>query len=161
MALGVTFFDAANSVRASDAAGRARALPGRNGSTIIDDRYNASPASVAGALAMLGAQRAAGGRTIALLGKMAELGEHADAEHRRIGAVAAANCTALVTFGDLGKIVADAAKFAGLAGTRWFATKDEAAAFLAGQLREGDTVLVKGSRSEALETILPVLEAAP
>ncbi len=161
MALGVSFFDAANSVRQSEAAGRARELRGRNGSTLIDDRYNASPASVAGALAMLGAQRTSGARTIAFLGKMAELGEHAEAEHRRIGEVAAANCTALVTFGDLGRIVADAAKAAGLAGTRWFPAKEEAAAYLAGQLREGDAVLVKGSRSEALETIIPLLEAAP
>jgi UDP-N-acetylmuramyl pentapeptide synthase len=92
---------------------------------------------------------------------MAELGDHAEAEHRRIGEVAAANCTALVTFGELGRIVADSARSAGLSGTRWFATKEEGAAFLAGQLREGDTVLVKGSRSEALETILPELEAAP
>ncbi|MCC6386300.1 MAG: UDP-N-acetylmuramoyl-tripeptide--D-alanyl-D-alanine ligase [Dehalococcoidia bacterium] len=161
MALGVSFFDAANSVGRAEVEGRARALPGKNGATIIDDRYNASPASMAGALAMLGAQRTSGARTIAFLGKMAELGEHAEAEHRRIGEVAAANCTALVTFGDLGRIVADAAKAAGLAGTRWFPAKEEAAAYLAGQLREGDAVLVKGSRSEALETIIPLLEAAP
>ncbi|MBI2766024.1 MAG: UDP-N-acetylmuramoyl-tripeptide--D-alanyl-D-alanine ligase [Chloroflexi bacterium] len=158
MALGMTLFDAANAVRASGATGRAATLPGRNGSTIIDDRYNASPASLSGALRMLAGLAP---RRFALIGKMAELGAESEAEHRKVGRVAAASCDVLATFGDLGRIVADSAREAGLAESHWFAAKEDAAEFIAAHLREGDTVLVKGSRSEALETVIPLLEVAP
>jgi UDP-N-acetylmuramoyl-tripeptide--D-alanyl-D-alanine ligase len=83
------------------------------------------------------------------------------AEHRRAGETAAATCDVLVTFGPLGKVLADAARAGGLAETHWFETKEEAAACLASGLRAGDIVLVKGSRSEALETVLPFLEGQP
>jgi UDP-N-acetylmuramyl pentapeptide synthase len=81
-------------------------------------------------------------------------------EHVRAGSLAAARCDALFTFGEAGRILADAAESAGLRAVHWFASKEEAAAALADQLRPGDHVLVKGSRSEALETIWPVLEGA-
>ena len=53
------------------------------------------------------------------------------------------------------------ARAAGLAEARWYADKDEAARELAAHLGSGDTVVVKASRSQEFETLLPFLEAAP
>lgn len=157
IALGVPFAEAVENLNNADAEGRLRRVPGANGAVILDDRYNASPASVAGALRLLGGLE---GRRIALIGKMAELGEHARAEHERIGRLAAETTDIFVSFGELGAMAVAAAHEAKHADARWFPTKEEAAASIRAELRAGDTVLVKGSRSEALETILPELGGA-
>jgi len=159
MALGVRLFDAAKGVSRSGVTGRAQARPGFNGSTLIDDRYNSSPASLAGALQAL--RSMAGGRRIALLGKMAELGEYEAAEHRAAGTLAATCCDALFAVGDTCLPLVEAAREAGLAEARWFSSKDEAAAAVKARLRPGDTVLLKASRSQEFETLIPLLEAAP
>ena len=157
LALGVNLSAAAAAVSASEEPGRSRTIAGRAGATIIDDRYNSSPASLAGALAMLGALP---GRRIALLGRMAELGEFELSEHRVAGAIAAENVDILVAAGETCGTLVDAAREAGHTQAHWFAAKDEAAAFVAALLTAGDYVLVKASRGEAFETILPVLCAA-
>ena len=100
------------------------------------------------------------GRRIALLGKMAELGEFEIAEHERVGRIAAQSCDKLACFGETTRPLADAARASGLGDVRWFATKDEAAAAIRALLLPTDFVLVKGSRSEALETVIPMLEGA-
>ncbi len=52
----------------------------------------------------------------------------------------------------------EAARAAGLGDARWFAGKEEAASAVAGELQPGDFVLVKASRSQEFESILPLLE---
>ena len=156
VALGMTLSTAAAAVSASEEPGRSRTIAGRAGSTIIDDRYNSSPASLAGALALLGTLS---GRRIALLGRMAELGEFELSEHRTVGAIAAENVDILVAVGESCRALVDSARADGLQEVHWFAEKDEAAAFVATLLTAGDHVLVKASRGEAFETIMPVLSA--
>jgi UDP-N-acetylmuramoyl-tripeptide--D-alanyl-D-alanine ligase len=134
--------------------GRMRAVAGRNGSTILDDCYNSSPASLAGALDHLAGLP---GRHIALVGKMAELGEQSEAEHRRLGGIAARTTDVLITFGPVCEALAAGAREAGHPDVRWFASRDEAAAEARDLLGDGDTILVKGSRSEELEQVLPML----
>ncbi len=159
LSLGMTLNEAADAVANAQADGRMRITRTAAGATVIDDRYNSSPASLAGALEMLGALS---GRRLALLGKMAELGEeNEEREHRRAGVIAAQNCDLLASFGPLGRFLIDEARESGMESACWFETKDAAAAALAKQLREGDHILVKGSRSEALETVLPLFEAGP
>lgn len=158
LALGMDLTTAALAIGASQESGRSRVYGGRAGATIIDDRYNSSPGSLAGALGMLGTLS---GRRIALLGRMAELGEFEWQEHRRAGGIAAQSVDLLVACGESCRAMIEAAREAGLAEAHWFADKDEAAAFLAPQLAAGDYVLVKASRGEAFETILPLLGAAP
>lgn len=155
LALGVELAGAAAAVSGAEIDGRLRVRRSAGGARILDDTYNASPASVAGALQLL---RGLGGRRIALLGEMAELGERSEPEHRRIGAVAAGCCDVLVAAGPPCRLTVEAARANGLAESHWFETKDEAAAFAASLLNEGDHVLVKASRGQAFEELLPVLE---
>jgi UDP-N-acetylmuramoyl-tripeptide--D-alanyl-D-alanine ligase len=155
LALGMNLADARDALAAVETAGRARVARSASGATIIDDRYNSSPASLAGALRMLGALE---GRRIAFIGRMAELGDYEEEEHRKAGVVAASACDILFAVGPECSVLAAAARDAGHADVRWFETKESAAAEAASLLREGDTVLVKASRGAAFETVIPVLE---
>jgi len=156
LALGMNLRGAASAVANAEATGRARIARGRNGSTIIDDRYNSSPASLNGALDMLGKLT---GRRVALIGRMAELGEYEEEEHRYAGHVAGRNIDALFAVGEECRVLVEAARSEGLADAFWFETKEDAATAVVELLQPGDTVLVKASRGAAFETILPLLEA--
>ena len=155
LALGAGLAEAAEAVGGARVDGRMRVRRAASGALILDDAYNASPASVAGALTLL---RGLGGRRVALLGEMAELGELAEREHRRIGRLAAGCCDALAATGPLGQALVEEARAGGLREARWFARAEEAAAFAAGVARAGDHVLVKASRGQAFERLIPVLE---
>jgi UDP-N-acetylmuramoyl-tripeptide--D-alanyl-D-alanine ligase len=156
LALGLPLHAAARAVTDAEAQGRMQIRHAANGATILDDRYNASPASMAGALRVLAGRPE---RRFALLGKMAELGSVEESEHRRIGTLAAQCCDVLAAEGDPCVPMVEAAKAAGLAEAHWFSDKDKAAAFIACRITPGDSVLVKASRSQAFETIIPTLEA--
>ncbi|MGI8926025.1 MAG: UDP-N-acetylmuramoyl-tripeptide--D-alanyl-D-alanine ligase [Tepidiformaceae bacterium] len=158
MALGMPFAEAAAAVGQGKVEGRVHPLASDTGATIIDDRYNSSPASLAGALRMLAALP--GGR-IAFLGRMAELGAFEEEEHRTAGRIAAVSCDTIVAVGESCRALAEAAREAGHPDVRWFAGKDEAARAVRKLLQRGDHVLVKASRAMAFETILPVLEGRP
>jgi UDP-N-acetylmuramoyl-tripeptide--D-alanyl-D-alanine ligase len=102
MALGMSLFETAKAVAKSGLSGRIHTFTGLNGATVIDDRYNSSPASLTGALEMLrygGGRRSGQHRRIAFLGWMAELGEFEEEEHRKAGVVAASCCDILVAVG--------------------------------------------------------------
>ncbi len=157
LALGVGLAEAAEAVSTAEIDGRLRVRRGANGARILDDTYNASPASVAGDLELL---RGLGGQRIALLGEMAELGDHSEREHRRIGGVAAGCCDVLVAAGEPCRALVEEARAGGLDESHWFETKEEAAAFAAALLGEGDHILVKASRGQAFEALIPVLEGA-
>ncbi len=153
---GMEMTAAIDALAAADYSGRMVRRAGYNGSTLLDDRYNSSPASLEGALRMLGGTR---GRRLALLGTMAELGEAERREHCRLGKVAATTCDLLAATGEPCRVLVEAARENGLPGARWFADRDEAAAWVREQLRPGDTLLLKASRSQAFEQIVPLLEA--
>jgi UDP-N-acetylmuramoyl-tripeptide--D-alanyl-D-alanine ligase len=119
-----------------------------DGVTVIDDSYNANPSSTAAALRAL-AVIGAGRRTTAVLGYMAELGEHEVAGHAEVGRLAAElGVDRLIAVADNARPVLDgAAEVAGWTGQAVFAADQEAAAeTLRADLRPGDVVLVKGSR---------------
>jgi len=130
------------------------------GVTIIDDSYNANPASLEASLAVL--RRATGpGKRWAILGDMLELGPEAADLHRRAGA-AAAFLDGLVVVGPLAHELGRGAVDAGLdPDTLHLADSGaEAARLIAHRLRPGDRVLVKGSRGMQLETAVEALAAA-
>lgn len=135
-------------------AGRGRIIPGKNGSYLIDDSYNASPAAVEEALSAL-QLLSSKGRRIAVLGDMLELGRYSAEEHERIGTLAASRVDILVAVGVRSRATAAAARTAGMSEDQVFSydTSDEAAEVLEAIVQEGDTVLVKGSQSIRTERI--------
>jgi UDP-N-acetylmuramoyl-tripeptide--D-alanyl-D-alanine ligase len=140
-------------VRFSALRGERLALSG--GVILINDCYNANPMSMRAAIDDLA--ETAPARRVAVLGDMLELGPAAPVLHGAIGAHAAARgVQLLVTVGPLAAEMCEA--FAGQAHSVADATA--AAALLAPLLREGDTVLVKGSRGVGLERIAELLTAS-
>ena len=110
----------------------------RSGITIIDDSYNANPTATRRALDVL-ARSASGGRRIAVLGEMLELGDRASELHAAVGrAAAAARVDVLLAVGGApAAALADAAVAAGMPtdAVRYFATSAEAAEAAVGDRR--------------------------
>ncbi|MBO4848034.1 MAG: UDP-N-acetylmuramoyl-tripeptide--D-alanyl-D-alanine ligase [Clostridia bacterium] len=124
------------------------------GAVIINDCYNASPASMT---ASLGVLKKAEGRKLALLGDMLELGERSDELHEQVGRTAAeTGLDMLVTVGANSRLMASAAASHGLENAH-YCTREEAAKILKAELKPGDTLLVKASRGMALEKIISAI----
>ncbi len=132
-----------------------------SGVFLVDDCYNANPLSMRAALETLSAlASASGGRPVAALGDMLELGPAEAEAHRELGAAAArAGLGWLAAFGPRSRAAAEAASAAGLGNGDAFHTEDlEAlAAFVKGRLRPGDVLLVKASRGMKLERLVEAL----
>ena len=123
----------------------------------VNDAYNANPASMKEAVDTL--VTLTGGRKIAVLGGMLELGDWAEKEHEKIGTyLADKKVDVLIALGDEARFMAKAAKAAGMNEVYTVTTHAEAAAVLRRIMRQGDTVLLKGSRGFAMEKILPYIE---
>jgi len=126
---------------------------------IINDAYNASPASVKAALQVL-KEVAGGRRLVAVLGNMLELGSWAADGHREVGAAAAKlGVDCLVVVGDLAEGIADGAVSAGLPAEKIYrcTVNEQAMKALDSIVREGDVVLIKGSRGMQMEQIVKYL----
>ena len=124
-----------------------------DGVTIINDSYNASPDSMKAALQTLAQLGRMGSRTIAVLGEMAELGEYSRHEHDSIGRlVVRLNIDQLVVVGDGAKLIHMGASQEGSwdGESKFFPSIAEALDYLRGILTDGDTVLVKSSKSANL-----------
>lgn len=132
----------------SAAPGRMQSKPGIRGARIIDDSYNANPGSVKAAIDALVAMP---GRHLLVLGDMAELGPNEKSMHREVGTYARhAGIDGLFTTGDLSAETASAFG----EGSEHFADKTALSAALNKQLNSAATVLVKGSRSAAMEDVV-------
>jgi UDP-N-acetylmuramoyl-tripeptide--D-alanyl-D-alanine ligase len=161
LAAGVAPVDAARGLEAV-ALPPHRSAPVAAGSrTILDDCYNANPASMSAALAALAAAAGAG-RRFAILGDMLELGPGAEAAHRALGRAAGTALAGLTAVGALAPVVVDEARGAGLPADRAVvaASPEEAAATLAPWTAPGDWILVKASRGLRLERAVEALRAA-
>lgn len=123
------------------------------GIVFLDDTYNANPDSMEAALETLRAIPG-GGRRIAVLGKMGELGDYASEGYRRTGAAAAKLADILVTVGTETAPVAEAARNLGMGRIHETENTANAARMIEQLARPGDIVLVKGSRSARMETLL-------
>ena len=135
---------------AAPVAGRLVRRRGRGGATLLDDTYNANPASLAAGLEVLAASP---GRRILVLGDMGELGGSAEDYHARAGRAAAeAGIDELWTVGDLAAAAGEA-----FGGGRQWAVPGDLAAALARKLDNKTTVLVKGSRTMGLEAVVTAL----
>ena len=126
-----------------------------------DDTYNANPVSMVAALETLAAQNI-GGRRIAVLGDMLELGRESRELHRSIGTAAVENgIDILAAVGAEAKFLAEGARESAGPDMRihWFAGQAEALEFLAANLKPHDLVLIKGSRGMRMENMVKSLIA--
>ncbi len=127
-----------------------------HGVQVINDCYNANPASMKAAIQLL-AELGRGKRSIAALGDMLELGADTKRMHREVGAfLAAQGIGHLLACGVLGRELAEGARQAGMASDRIAELPDAqaAATTLSRMVRQGDVVLVKASRGMRMEQVV-------
>ena len=128
----------------------------RDGLTIINDAYNASPASMRAAIRTT--SEVYDGRLIAVLGDMLELGTISERVHREIGAELVENkFDTLITLGALGRFIAEGARDAGLKNIYTFDTHEDAAKKILELVRDGDTILFKASHVMHMEKIIELI----
>ena len=142
------------------AAGRGLLVEAPGGVRIYDDSYNSNPRALEAALRSLAALPA--GRKVAVLADMLELGTGEREFHRAAGdAVARGGWDVLVAIGPLAALIAEGAIAAGLdpAAVHRFPDSGAAASAVADIVRDGDLVLVKGSRGMKTEAIVAALAA--
>lgn len=148
---GMSLAEIANALREAKLDLRLTIRPGPNGSILIDDSYNASPASMIAALDLLAETT---GRHIALLGHMRELGAAEATGHATVGSHAAGTCDILIVVGEDARSLAEAAQDAGHPDVRWLATPEAASEALNKELRSGDVCLIKASRAVGFESVV-------
>jgi UDP-N-acetylmuramoyl-tripeptide--D-alanyl-D-alanine ligase len=146
-------------VRAPEGRARIRDLP--NGPLVLDDTYNANPASMRAALDTLRElAQARAARAVVVIGEMKELGAQSVDEHARLGdAIAHAGVALAIGCGGMASIALERASRAGVAvvdAPDVVAAAEEAVA----RVRSSDVVLVKGSRSVGAEVVVAALEEA-
>ena len=128
----------------------------RDGITIVNDAYNASPASMRAAIKT--AAEIYDIRKIAVLGDMFELGAVAEKAHREVGAYVAENgFDILITIGELGKFIAEGAKSAGMEKVFVTDSHEDAAKTLRGVLKRNDVILFKASHGMHLEKVIELI----
>jgi UDP-N-acetylmuramoyl-tripeptide--D-alanyl-D-alanine ligase len=143
-------------------AGRMEIKPGINDSCIIDDTYNANPASMRAAIdALSGMEPGEGGKRVLILGDMAELGDSAENFHREIGEyIQQKNIDDVLTVGQFSawtsgaSIAGDSASHETGRRARHFSSKADIVAACKKVLQKNDVVLVKGSRSSGMEDVV-------
>lgn len=151
-ALGISLGDIENGLKQfTGVKGRMTILHGKNHSTIIDDTYNANLRSVLAGLDVLAKRQ---GEKVFVFGDMGELGNWATEHHEEVGVVARRlGINQLLTCGTYSKFSSEAFGEGG----QHFASQDDVVHFLSNKLSANTTVLVKGSRSSAMEKIVQKL----
>ena len=125
------------------------------GWTVIDDTYNANPASLYSALRVLSGMQ---GTAWLVLGDMKELGTDSPKMHREVGDSARAmGVSRLFATGPMSEYTVDAFG----SGAEHFETREELTAALLKSLRPGITCLVKGSRSMGMEAVVAAITTPP
>ncbi|QJQ22323.1 UDP-N-acetylmuramoyl-tripeptide--D-alanyl-D-alanine ligase [Pseudomonas sp. SK] len=130
--------------------GRTVAQLAANGVRVIDDSYNANPTSICAAIDILAGFS---GRTVLVLGDIGELGQWAEEGHRQVGAYACGKVDALYA---VGANMAHAVRAFGANG-RHFATQAELIDAVRAENASDTTILIKGSRSAAMENVVAAL----
>jgi UDP-N-acetylmuramoyl-tripeptide--D-alanyl-D-alanine ligase len=138
---------------------RLNVVDGLNGITVVDDCYNANPASMDAALDTLRTLVPQGGRAVAVLGDMLELGAGELEEHRALGERVVGKAQMVAFFGPRSEKGFLAASGRGTAAAH-FTDVEPLVAWLQPQLKAGDVVLVKGSRGMRLERVVAALTGA-
>jgi UDP-N-acetylmuramoyl-tripeptide--D-alanyl-D-alanine ligase len=131
-----------------------------NGVRVLDDAYNANADSMLAALRTL-QDLPCKGRRLAVLGDMAELGQHSEAAHEEIGRRAAEmGVGQLFAVGKMAAVMARGARGAGLARVLEFSEVEAAAVAVKQFVRDGDVLLLKASRATRIERVAERLRGA-
>lgn len=127
--------------------------------TVIIDCYNAAPDSIKASLAILSELTPMpGGRRIAVLGDMLELGSMSQKLHEEVGTyVAASKTDILICYGNDSKHIAEKAKELGIINSKYFSDKSEIVGYLKENIRKNDLLLFKASRGLKLEEVIEEL----
>ena len=121
-----------------------------NGITVIDDTYNANPESMAAAIETVADMTVDEGvRRIVVLGRMGELGNHSAAAHLRVGELAAERGLTVVAVGEGAEGIAQ-----GAGDSPFFPVLEDAAKWISDEVKPGDVVLFKGSRTATVEKVM-------
>ena len=131
-----------------------------SGIILINDTYNANPTSMKASINILSTSQA--DRRIAVLGDMYELGDYELEGHLSVGAHVCNNgADLLIVVGKLGQLIAKGALDSGMPKEKVFSftNNNEAADFLKENLKQGDIVLFKGSRSAKIEEIVKAIDS--
>jgi UDP-N-acetylmuramoyl-tripeptide--D-alanyl-D-alanine ligase len=127
------------------------------GFTVIDDSYNSNPRSLLNMVRTM-AEGGKGKRLIVIAGEMLELGPDEVSLHKEVGReIANGGINLLWGVRGLGSEIVAGAKEAGLSAAKFFNSSDEVAAELIKEVKEGDLVLVKGSRGVATDKVVKAL----
>ena len=139
--------------------GRLNLIRGVKNTIIINDTYNASPASMKEAIETLDALPAK--RKVAVLGDMLEIGRFTEAAHRAVGELVIKTADLLFAVGERAKFISDEAKSMGFSEERIFefCESAEAGVILQEKIKEGDLILIKGSRAMKMEKIVEEISA--
>jgi UDP-N-acetylmuramoyl-tripeptide--D-alanyl-D-alanine ligase len=153
---GLTWEEIINGLNSGSDQLRLVAVPGPLGSRILDDTYNASPASTLAALNLLAELE---GRRIAVLGDMLELGRYEVEGHEKVGRRAADVVEKLITLGPRARLIGEEAIRAGMANedVTHVEANEEAIKVLTEMVEANDVILIKGSRSMGMEQIVMAL----
>src|SRR5215210_7952607 len=137
---------------------RLAAVRSQTGALLLDDTYNASPESMLAALSLLDEL---GGRKVAVLGDMLELGPYERSGHEMVGLRAAQVASVLLTLGERAHLIAEAARRAGMKKTSVleFNEYDPLVEWLKNNLTKDDAVLIKGSHGLRMDRIASLLES--
>jgi UDP-N-acetylmuramoyl-tripeptide--D-alanyl-D-alanine ligase len=129
------------------------------GFKVVDDSYNSNPRSLISMVRTVAEAREQVKRRVIIAGEMMELGPDAPAMHREVGReIAKLGVDILWGVRGLGSEIVAGAQEAGLHSARFFASSDEASAAIVDEVREGDLVLVKGSRSVETDKVVKALK---
>jgi len=129
------------------------------GFTVVDDSYNSNPRSLLSMVHTLAEARDKVQRRVVVAGEMLELGPESPQMHREAGhEIARLGIDVLWGVRGLGNEIVAGARDEGLAATRFFESSDEAAAAVISEVREGDLILVKGSRSVETDKVVAALK---
>jgi UDP-N-acetylmuramoyl-tripeptide--D-alanyl-D-alanine ligase len=145
--------------------GRMCVMPGLEGCTVVDDSYNASPASFRAAIDVLSSTRATSdspahlpfhGRTVVVMGDMGELGNAAETAHREVGEYAREqSINHFIAVGDLSRLAVEAFGEGGI----FLQERSRFVDVIRPLLTKSTTVLVKGSRSQRMEQLVQQIKA--
>jgi UDP-N-acetylmuramoyl-tripeptide--D-alanyl-D-alanine ligase len=148
---GISLEETVHALSQTEVPARLQSRLAAGGALVLDDSYNASPASMLSALSVLAETP---GRRVALLGDMLELGSAEADGHRSVGERAAEVADILFTVGPRGRMIAEAARAIGATTVEHFDDKAEAVRELKELLGPGDVLLVKASHGLALNTVV-------